>query len=181
MSVRVFVDETKAKGYLVAAATGLQPQLATPRKELNTLVLPGQRCLHMKDERDSRRREIADAIVRMKDGFGIEATIYDAGRTGPTEKDRRARCLKAIVNDAARHREQTQIIFDRDESLVSFDRQKMIEYTRAAGAKDRITYDHSTRQTELLLAIPDAIAWCWARGGQWRRRVEPIVVDVRTL
>jgi len=26
-----------------------------------------------------------------------------------------------------------------------------------------------------MLAIPDVIAWCWARGGDWRHRIAPIV------
>jgi hypothetical protein len=33
----------------------------------------------------------------------------------------------------------------------------------------------------MLLAIPDAIAWCWAKGGDWRRRIESVVTDVREV
>jgi hypothetical protein len=38
----------------------------------------------MKGERDPRRREIADTIVRMGDMLGIQAVIYDAGRAAGT-------------------------------------------------------------------------------------------------
>jgi hypothetical protein len=34
---------------------------------------------------------------------------------------------------------------------------------------------------ESLLAIPDAIAWSWAKGGHWRARVSEIVTDVRKV
>jgi hypothetical protein len=74
--------------------TCFRSQLPISRKELGTLILRGQRGLHMKGERDPRRREIADTIVRMGDMLGIQAVIYDAGRAG-TEKQRRAPCLEA--------------------------------------------------------------------------------------
>jgi hypothetical protein len=32
-----------------------------------------------------------------------------------------------------------------------------------------------------VLALPAAIAWCWANGGDWRRRIEPVVIDVREV
>ena len=28
---------------------------------------------------------------------------------------------------------------------------------------------------ELLLCLPDAIAWCWAKGGHWRTRITTAV------
>jgi hypothetical protein len=72
----------------------------------------------MKGERDPRRREIADTIVRMGDMLGIQAVIDDAGRAG-TEKQRRAPCLEALVEDAAKH-DQAKIVFDLDDSLRSW-------------------------------------------------------------
>ncbi len=65
--------------------------------------------------------------------------------------------------------------------MVSWDRQTLLELTRSAHVRERVTYGHSDRQTELLLAIPDAVAWCWARGGDWRRRIQPILRDVRQV
>jgi len=29
--------------------------------------------------------------------------------------------------------------------------------------------------------LRDRLAWCWAKGGDWRRRIEPVVTDVRRL
>jgi hypothetical protein len=178
MSTQFFVDETKAKGYLVAAAIGSGEDLRIARKQIDTLILPRQRSLHMKSERDSRRKAIADAIGAFGD-LSVQAIIYDAGRAG-TERDRRARCLEALVADAARHN-AANIVFDLDETLLSWDRQRMIELTRAAGVQERVTYRHSIRHHEQMLAVPDVIAWCWARGGDWRRRVTPVVAEIRRL
>jgi hypothetical protein len=179
VSAHIYVDESKAKGYLLVAATVVRSQASASRRELGSLILPGQRGLHMRSESDSRRREIADSIVRIGETLGVDAVIFDAGRSG-TEKDRRSRCLEAIIANLSVD-DQVHIVLDLDESLQNWDRQRLIELTRAAGLSDRITYEHRTRHSELLLAIPDAIAWCWARGGDWRRRIRPVVRDVREM
>ena len=91
----IFVDETKAKGYVAAAATLVLGDLSAPRKQLNALILPRQRSLHMKDESDPRRREIIDIIVRMSSSVGLQSVIYDAGRER-SQLDRRAACLQGL-------------------------------------------------------------------------------------
>jgi len=88
--------------------------------------------------------------------------------------------LRAIVNEAAR-RSDTMLVLEQDDSLVSWDNQHLIEFTRAAGCRDTLRYEHRRASAEQLLAIPDAIAWCWANGGDWRRRIEPVVTDVREV
>ncbi len=176
MSGHVFVDETKHRDYLLVAAQ-LQPgTLDATRSTLRALVLPGQRRLHMNDERDPRRRAIAAVVV----AAGVHATVYDAGRRYRTERDRRAACLQALVDDVARRRDTT-LVLEQDDSLVRWDNQRLIELTRAAGCSETLRYEHRRTAAEQLLAVPDAIAWCWARGGDWRRRIEPVVADVRTV
>jgi len=61
------------------------------------------------------------------------------------------------------------------------DTQRLIEFTRAAGCRDTLRYEHRRASAEQLLAIPGAIAPCWANGGDWRRRIEPVVTDVREV
>jgi hypothetical protein len=97
----VYVDEGKARDYFIAAACVDRNHLKATRKELRNLILPGQRSIHMKDERDPRKREITDTIIGIG-GLGMRVVIYDAGRSG-TERDRRARCLAALVEDALKH------------------------------------------------------------------------------
>jgi hypothetical protein len=42
-----------------------------------------------------------------------------------------------------------------------------------------LTYRHHAAYAEPLLAIPDAIAWCVQRGGQWSKLVRDIVTVVK--
>jgi hypothetical protein len=47
----------------------------------------------------------------------------------------------------------------------------------AAGCRDTLRYEHRRAGTEQLLALTDAIAWCWAKGGYRRRRIEHVVAE----
>ena len=176
MSSHVFVDETKHRGYLLVAGVVVLSDLDSVRRKLRGLVLPGQRRLHMKDENDQRRRSIATAIALS----GVTATIYDAGRRYRNERERRAACLHALIIDAA-DRGDTMLVLEQDDTLLSWDNQRLIEFTREAGCRETLRYEHRRAADELLLAVPDAIAWCWAKGGDWRRRIQPVVTDVREV
>jgi hypothetical protein len=169
----IYVDETKQRSYVVAASGHIADEIQTVRQVVQKLLLPGQRYLHMKKENERRKREIAKAIV----AAGIRADVYDAANRYPTHNDRRAKCLEKLVLHNAGGPE-TLLIIDRDDTLVSFDNQRLIEYTRAAGCRDTLRYEHRSDKTELLLGIPDAIAWCWAKGGTWRKLIEPAVAHV---
>jgi hypothetical protein len=176
VSAHVFVDETKQRGYLLVAGVVVPGGLDPVRRVLRGLVLPGQRRLHMKDENDQRRRSIATAIAVS----GVTVTIYGAGRRYRNERERRAACQGSLITDAAR-RGDAMLVLEQDDTLLGWDNQRLIEFTREAGCRDTLRYEHRRAASELLLAVPDAVAWCWAKGGDWRRRVEPIVTDVREV
>ena len=176
MSGHVFIDESKRRGYLLIASVVVPADLEPTRKMLRGLVLPGQRRLHMNDEADPRRRSIASANTVS----GVTASVYDTGRRYRNERERRAACINALVVDAAAHGHQ-MLVFEQDDTLLSWDNQRLIENTRDAGCRDTLRWQHRRAASEPLLAIPDAIAWCWAKGGDWRRRVEAVVTDVREV
>lgn len=50
MSAHHYVDETKAKGYVVVAARCPDRTMREVRRALGRLALPGQRSVHMKHE-----------------------------------------------------------------------------------------------------------------------------------
>lgn len=84
-----------------------------------------------------------------------------------------------MIHDAA-EKDDTLLVLEQDDSLIVWDRRQL--YTLAKQAHlDRLRYEHRRASTEQLLAIPDAIAWCWAKGGHWRRRIEPVVATVRQV
>jgi len=104
----VFLDEIKRQGYVAAAVVVPPGDLVPLRSVVRGLVLPGQRRVHMKDERDSRRREIAAALV-------------DAG-------------VEVVISDAAAEAGETRLVLEQDDSLVQWDAQRFIELARPPGA-----------------------------------------------
>lgn len=175
MGTQFFVDETKAKSYLVVAAVCPDSALAPARRVIGRLVLAGQRSIHMKQESVRRRGQIADAICALT-AIGLEAVVLDAGRGPEPEIARRERVLRALVA-RAEGEPAAHLVLDLDETLVARDARVLARAVRETGATS-ITYSHQRLATQPLLSIPDVVAWCWARGGDWRRRVTPIVSDV---
>ncbi len=176
MSGHVFVDETKHRGYLLVASAVPPGDLDPLRKLIRGLILPGQRRLHMKNENDQRKRSITAAITNSD----VRATIYTAERRYRTERDSRAACLQALVADIAT-RGDAILVLEQDDSLIPWDRRHLYDLARQSGCAETLRYQHQRASAEILLAIPDAIAWCWAKGGDWQRRVEPVVADVQRV
>ena len=74
----------------------------------------------------------------------------------------------------------TPIPVEQDDSLLDWDRRQLYALARDARLP-LLRYQHQRASAEQLLAIPDAIAWCWAKGGDWRRRIQPVVTTVRRV
>lgn len=73
------------------------------------------------------------------------------------------------------------LVLEQDDTLLSWVNRRLIKFTRDAGCRETVRYEHRRAASDPLLAVPDAIAWCWAKGGDWRRRVEPVVTTVREV
>lgn len=170
-----FVDETKAGRYVLVASVHVNGSVDPLRRLMRELTLPGQTRIHMRKERDSRRREIIAALC----DAGVTATIYDVGRFS-NELAARRQALALLLNDVD-PATPTILTLEQDDSLLAWDRRALYALSRSHGLGKGFTYHHLPGRSEPLLGIPDAIAWCWAKGGDWRRRIEPLVTEVRRL
>ncbi|MGF2952116.1 hypothetical protein ACOJVP_07185 [Mycobacterium sp. THU-M116] len=172
----IYVDETKHRDYLMVAAVVLGEDLTSARAVVQELLKPGQHHLHMKNEADGRKETIAKTLA----AAGLRATVYDAGRRHRTQVLARAACLTALVDDLAASDTETLIVLDQDETLVQSDRQVLYRAVRAAGRETTLRYEHRRAAADRLLGIPDAFAWCWAKGGHWRSHIRP-AITVQTV
>ena len=174
MSTRtVYVDESKRGRYLLVAVTVVDLQAA--RRAITDLILPGQRRLHMVRERDSRRRLILSTLVNLD----LEAVVYDAGRDYREDREARGACLAALATDLLGR--DARLVIEVDESELHADRLALYRATYGAGSATTLGYTHDRASHDPLLAIPDAIAWAWPQGGDWRRRVGSLVTTVRDV
>lgn len=175
MNAHVFVDETKERGLLVAAVVVSPTDLATIRRTIRDLILPGQRRIHFHKERDARRRQLVDAITVLP----IHAVIFDAKDHRDSRAAREA-CLVELVEYAAKIN-AARLVLERDDSTFRADQRLLFEQVRRSGRTGVLRYDQLRAYEECLLAIPDALAWCWARGGRWKNSVRRLVTESREV
>lgn len=165
----LFVDETKAKGYTMVAAVVVPHDAIELRREIRALVLRGQRRIHFTRESDSRRRLILSRLVEL----GVRAHIIQS--TANKEADGREECLMQLVELAADN-DHTRIVLERDASIEQSDRRILYREVSSRGLRSTLQYEHEAAYDEPLLWIADAIAWSHAKGGDWRRRVKPMLL-----
>jgi len=169
----VFVDETKAKGFLLVAAI-LQPaDLAVGRRTMRRLVLPGQKRLHMKEERDSRKQQILKAVAEINP----DIVIFRASSGYGNEVPAHAACIYALTHFAVKA-EHLELVLELDETQQRNDEIRLISAMKHYGASAKLAYRHARASEEPLLSIPDAVGWAWARGGEWRSRCDGLRIDV---
>jgi|SRR5579875_76016 len=169
----LFIDESKTRDYIVVAAVVLPADIAAYRASINSLRMKGQRRIHFTTESPERRRKILSALTELS----VHAGVYRANFS--RERDSRAACLRAVVKDVPRLGVD-RIVLEQDDSIVQFDRQLLFTELRGIGMP-HVAYDHERATAEPLLAIPDALAWCVARGADWSRRAAPMLGPIREL
>ncbi len=172
MPLHSFVDESKTPYFRLTAALVAPAQVAALRSVAASWVLSGQRRLHFNNERESRRSQILGELLE----FPIEAIIYEAADK-VNEKAARDRCLTRLIRDHL-ERDVRRLIIEKEESRMDADRTILRKETQAVALREPLTYEHLRGFEEPLLALPDALGWCWARGGHWRVRVKAMVRDV---
>lgn len=167
----LYIDESKSKGYTIVAAVLLPADAREASKALRGLCKRGQRRIHFVKESDPRRREILSTLT----GIGITSMVYHA--RGMRSTAAREACLCRMIADA-QGLSATQIVLERDDSIVQSDKRILFRELDARGLRDQVDYRHAAAIEEPLLSIPDAIAWCHARGGEWTRRVRPLIREI---
>lgn len=125
----------------------------------------------MKSEGDGRRREILSAVSGL-DVKLVICRIAFGGRPMRAARDDCFRSLLPILIDAGLDR---LVVESCDQDIQ--DRRVIREMLDKAGSTDRVTYLHSA-PTEPLLWIADIVAWAYGRGGDWRRRISALAIDV---
>ncbi|RIQ18867.1 hypothetical protein [Jiangella rhizosphaerae] len=160
MALHAFVDESKRRDYIVAAAVITSGEVSAARRAMRALLLPKQPRIHFRDEKDHRKQQIVTVALDVS----VDVRIYVCR----SRRSARENCLSAMVPDLV-DVGVDRLVLERDTSTEKLDRRVLYEATRKAGTE--MTYQHDLPHQEPLLWAPDAIAWCWAAGGSWRQSV----------
>lgn len=168
----MFVDESERGGYLMAAVLISPNALHSTRSMMYGLLLPGSRRVHFKTEKPTRRKLIADRLA-CRD---FVVNIY-TGR-GNSEHVR-SKLLPLLVEDAIGIGVTRLVLDSRDP--VANGRDRLVIGTRTKAHDAGLVYEHIHSSTEPALWISDAIAWCHGAGGDWKRRITPVIGTVVDL
>jgi hypothetical protein len=170
----VFVDESKTKGYFIAAAAVAPEDVTTVDKGLRKLTRRGQSRLHFKSESDSSRRKLLAKMGEMD----VRVQLYVV--QGYSDKDARILCLKALVSDLALAR-ASRLLIERDDSIMAADRRIIRASLIENEYLDLLQYQHVAPADHSVLWVSDAVAWCHQAGGEWIKRADPIVSGITKL
>ena len=77
--------------------------------------------------------------------------------------------------------EVKNIVLESDESQNPLDRKVLTQALVDLGVEEEVGFAHELPNDEPLLWIPDALAWCINRGGEWERRVKQMSVKTQNL
>ena len=172
--MHVYVDESKAKSYIVAAILISPGDLVRFRRVLRGLLKPGQSYIHFKSESAARRKLILGAFERL----GVRAKIFRS--SGLNQVAARAICMDALIEDSLVSN-ATRLVFELDESVWKSDVRVIRNSLETHDKFSSIEYSHLRKSEEPLLWIADAIAWSYARGGEFKRRALKLIISVRNL
>ena len=169
LTAQAFVDESaRGSNYHVRVAVVADGDVDALRRLVRSFCLPGQRRWHFVTERDSRRRQILDAVV----GSGQVSALafYGKGR----DTDIRAESFRRMVAPLLDRGVQRLTIESR-QGRDQRDRQVLVEELHRL-ERPALRYLHLPPTGDPLLWVADALAWSHSAGGAWRTRIAPITV-----
>jgi hypothetical protein len=174
--VQAFVDESRRNDtYLLAAALVDLGDLAPLRKALRGLLFPGQRELHFQRETPQRRKLILSRVVELE----VRVDIYRADCRRSEEIARRI-CLARLVDDLL-DIDARRLVLDsrsgRDQHDIRTIRDVLGKRPRESG----LLYEHFDSASDPLVWLADIAAWSYGAGGDWTRRVTPVIGSVIRL
>jgi hypothetical protein len=176
MTVHAFVDESqRGSRYYLAAAIVEPAKLGPTRRAMRSLLMPGQREIHFKQEKPERRRRLADIIAALP----VEVHIYHRSYHRRDEPARQE-CLMPLIRDLLAI-DAHRLVIDSREDRNAHDERTIRTALGGHRHSTKLVYEHAPSTSETLLWIADVAVWCYGAGGDWRIRIKSIIGAVQDL
>lgn len=168
-----YVDESARPGrYLLAAVIVDRHAAGRLRRQVRKMLLPGQRRIHFKTEGVRRRRELIESLG----GLDVEAIVFSCRLSNEVRaEDARAACLAALVRDLQARCCESEVYIESREQLDARDGDTI---RRSRQAEPLLSFQHLLPDHDPLLWLPDSFAWSVGAGGDWLRRIGPLVTVI---
>lgn len=168
MAQHMFVDESKARSYVLAGVVCPSSSLGSVRKLLTGFLLAGQTRLHFSKERRTRKSEIIRALLETP----LSAVIIETPKK-PSEIEARARVLRRLVRET-QELSIDRLVIEQDSSALTLDKRVLSESLSHLGHPRELDYAWLPPQQEPLLWATDACAWAWSAGKEWKALIRSI-------
>lgn len=163
----MFVDESKASGYVVAAVAVAPDAVAPTERALRALRAGGRSAIHFNEE-GNRRQQLLKQFVQLD----VRAVVYLM--KGAKDRVARPAILRGLVDDLVTAG-AAELIIERDASVEVVDRRVIRDRLVQVNALGAVLYGHRGRKEQPMLWIADAVAWCHQAGAGWPNRIADIV------
>lgn len=170
MSDQMFSDESKERGYRMAAVIVRSAVVAQVRRDCKTWAAPGSRRFHARKESDGRRKDVLNKLSVMGDDLSIVIVERFAGIR---EAELRESVLVGLAKWASENGVARWII-ELDESTQKADNRVLSNFSRSTGSPG-FEYVHLAGADDPILWAADLAAWAWTKGGHYRGKIEPLV------
>lgn len=167
----MFSDESKAQGYITAAVVVPAGSVASVRSTCHEWAMPGSRRFHAQKESIARRRVALASLVAMSGEVRIVLVESTQGRLQIEARKAHLGALARWASGAA----VSRWVIERDETVQVKDRRTLGE-ARAGRADADFEYVHLPAAQDPVLWAADLAAWGWARRGEFRATIRPLVV-----
>lgn len=179
VSTQLFADESKRRGFVMAAVEADSASVAHHRKVLRQQLLRGQERLHFTGESKTRRDQIWKNIAAWKSPVTVHIIVANHRYMA----EARAQCVTGVTKLAAALA-TSLVVIERDagreisDRKAPSDRRALTEGLHDTG----ISWDIREPRTEPMLWVADAAAWLWTHpDAAWRARVTPLVGQIIRL
>jgi len=171
MTAQVFIDESYRKSkYLLIAVFISSSDVNTLRHSLRRVTeKPGQ-AVHMTKASNQLRLRLGSLIVEQR----MDCLVIEHRNPGSTQLAARIACLRKLC---VQSRVQTASHMTLDSSTSAERDCRIFEEHRRQYQSHFPIYQHTPSRNEPLLWVPDAIGWCWGRGGSWKQLIERCVTS----
>ena len=169
-----FSDESERSGLVLFGVVLVSPgEVASARRSLRGLLLPGQRQVHMAKESARRKRAVLDAMARAQD---LSAVVVRYRRPlGCDRPTARHLLLQAATGLVVGPGVTAWALDDQDPAQVARDRASIAHALAGVDHRLHPSYDHRPARSEPLIWAADIVCWAVGVGGDWQGRLGSLV------
>lgn len=159
-----FIDESRAGRYTLCLLRVQDHKVNDLRKTMETLRKKGQSRIHMKQESDSRRREIISNLNSLE---SWDALILESNKETRIFAATRQQLFLLMAQHPLWQHVNNLVVEDSTDR--SRDKRTLTWLTKNGNHKFNFTIKKPTEDPGLWAA--DAIVWAYAKGGVWRKSI----------